>query len=304
MSASTEGRADPASETPRERAVYALYRGAQWLALALPEAVGRGLFDVVAHVAFRLAPRMRAVVSANQARVLGRDPSDRLVRESAEEAFELYARYWFESFRLPAWSAEELERRTDVVGAEHIDAALEKGRGCVIALGHLGNWDAAGACIARRGYRVASVNEALRPRRLFDLFREHREAFGVTIVGLDAPNLGVALAGFLERNMIVALLADRDLSGRGVEVEMFGATRRIPSGPASLALSSGAPLLLCSVATTGRGWRVRISAPLEIEPTGDRKEDVRALTRRLAAGFERAIAEHPADWHLFQPAWP
>lgn len=303
MSAGTD-ELPPETETPAERLAYVTYAMAQWLAVHLPERVGRALFDAVAHVAFRLATRTRGIVEANQARVLGRDPSDRLVRDSAEEAFELYARYWFESFRLPVWSMDELERRTEIVGAEHLDRALEGGRGCVVALGHSGNWDAAGACMVRRGYRVASVNEALRPRRLFELFRAHREAFGVTIVGLDAPNLGVQLAGFLERNMLVALLADRDLHGRGVEVEMFGATRRIPSGPASLAITSGAPLVFCAVSTTANGWRVRLSPPLEVERTGDLKEDVRALTRRLAEGFERAIAEHPADWHLFQPAWP
>jgi KDO2-lipid IV(A) lauroyltransferase len=51
------------------------------------------------------------------------------------------------------------------------------------------------------------------------------------------------------------------------------------------------------------GWQIRIGAPLEYERTGDTRADVTALSRLMAAAFERAIAAKPADWHMFQPAW-
>lgn len=291
-------------ETPAETAAYWTYRGAQWLATSVPASIGRWVFRAAGRLAFLLMAAPRRTVQANLARILGRDADDRLVRRTAAEAFDLYARYWFDSFRLAASSPAALDARTDATGLENLDRALAAGRGCVVALGHLGNWDAAGAWVARRGYRIVSVNEHLRPERLFDLFRRHREEFGVGIFALGEPNLAGRLAGFLRDNGVVALIADRDIGGRGVEVEMFGAMRRIPSGPASLAISSGAPLLFCSVATTDRGWRLHIGPPLEVERTGELKADVRALTRRLAAEFERAIAAHPADWHVLQPGWP
>lgn len=299
-SATGDARSD--RETPGETLAYWTYRAAQWAAIGLPEPVGRWLFDAAAHAAFGSSERLRTNVVANQARVLGRDPSDRLVRDSAEEAFELYARYWYETFRIPLLGDAELDSRTEATGVEHLDAALAAGKGCVVALGHTGNWDAAGAWVVRHGYRVASVNEELRPPRLFDLFRRHREAFGVRILGLNAPHVGTQLAGLLAENFVVALLADRDLGGRGVEVTMFGAKRRLPSGPAYLSITTGAPLIHCAVSTTDRGWRVRM-APVPFERTGDVKADTRALTERLAAAFERQIAERPADWHLFQPGW-
>jgi phosphatidylinositol dimannoside acyltransferase len=100
----------------------------------------------------------------------------------------------------------------------------------------------------------------------------------------------------------VALVADRDLSGGGVEVEMFGRTRRMPAGPALLALSAGAPLISGPTYTTPDGW-VEVLTPVSIEPTDRRKDDIIALTRALAAAFEHAIAAAPPDWHLFQPGW-
>src|SRR5262249_6275313 len=114
---------------------------------------------------------------------------------------------------------------------------------------------------------------------------------------------GLQLVQMLADNYVVALVADRDLGGRGVACEMFGRIRRLPPGPALLSLTSGAPLLSCPVYTTDDGWVCRLSEPLEIERTGVVREDVTALTRLLAADWERAIAAKPTDWHMFQPAW-
>ena len=84
---------------------------------------------------------------------------------------------------------------------------------------------------------------------------------------------------------------------------MFGAKRLLPAGPAMLALATGAPLCVCAVFTTSEGWHTVIGPPVEIERSGVLRQDVTALTRLIAHGFERYIASAPADWHMFQPAW-
>jgi KDO2-lipid IV(A) lauroyltransferase len=168
----------------------------------------------------------------------------------------------------------------------------------------MGNWDVAGHVLAASGYPVSAVAEELRPPRLSELFLRHREELGLRIVPLTKDgHVGQQLKQLLAENWIVALVADRDLTGRGVEVEMFGATRRIPAGPALLSLTSGAPLLVCPVYTRPNGWTVRFGAPIQIERTGETKRDVVAMSRAMAAEFERAIAARPPDWHLFQPGW-
>lgn len=288
----------------RLTAVYWAYRTLERLAMALPERIGRRLFDALGRLAHRVMPGVRATVAANQARVLGLPPAHRFVRQATQEAFRLYARYWYDTFRVRALSDEEVLRRTRFEGLEHLRAALEGGRGCVAVIPHMGNWDVAGRWLQIAGYPVVAVAEVLRPRRLTELFIRHRRALGMEIVPLE-PGSGVGrrLASLLAENRIVALVADRDLTGRGVEVEMFGAPRRLPSGPATLAISTGAPLLVCSSATTEEGWAFRVE-PLEFERTGDLRADVAAVTRAIAERFERQIAANPPDWHVFQPAWP
>ena len=291
-------------ETRRETLGYWGYRSAEWLAMSLPERTGRRVFETLGRIAHRRLNGVRATVAANQARVLGAEPSDARVDHATREAFELYARFWFDAFRIRTMPEKEFNERIVVIGVENIDRALEAGKGCVCALPHMGNWDAAGHWFGANGYRIAAVAEELRPPRLYDLFLRHREELGMRIVGLTKEgHVGQQLKQLLSENWMVALVADRDLTGRGTEVEMFGATRRVPAGPALLSLSSGAPLVVCPVYTRDDGWEVRIEEPLEIERTGVIRKDVAALSRLMAERFERAIAAKPTDWHMFQPAW-
>jgi lauroyl/myristoyl acyltransferase len=291
-------------ETRRETLGYWGYRSAEWLAMSLPERAGRRVFETIGRVAYRRLAGVRATVAANQARVLGAEPTDARVDHASREAFELYARFWFDAFRIRTMPVAEFNERVVMIGAENIDRALEGGKGCVCALPHMGNWDAAGHWFGANGYRISAVAEELRPPRLYDLFLRHREELGMRIVGLTREgHVGQQLKQLLSENWMVALVADRDLTGRGIEVEMFGATRRVPAGPALLSLSSGAPLVVCPVYTRDDGWEVRIEEPLEIERTGVMREDVAALSRLMAERFERAIAAKPTDWHMFQLAW-
>ena len=301
---SPEEERETEPETRRETLGYWGYRSAEWLAMSLPERTGRRVFETLGRVAHRRLHGVRATVAANQARVLGAEPSDARVDHATREAFELYARFWFDAFRIRTMPEKEFNERIVVIGVENIDRALEAGKGCVCALPHMGNWDAAGHWFGANGYRIAAVAEELRPPRLYELFLRHREQLGMRIVGLTKEgHVGQQLKQLLSENWMVALVADRDLTGRGTEVEMFGATRRVPAGPALLSLSSGAPLVVCPVYTRDDGWEVRIEEPLEIERTGVIREDVAALSRLMAERFERAIAAKPTDWHMFQPAW-
>ena len=296
--------ADPVEDgSPRDRAIVLAYESLERLGRALPERTGRAIFTRLGRLAFHLTPATRAIVVANQAQVLGRPSEDPLVREAAREAYALYARYWVDSFHLPTLSDEEVLARVRCDTLDRIGRALEGGRGAIVALPHMGNWDAAGRWMAAAGFPVVAVAEELRPKRVFELFLEHRRALGMDVVPLSGSGVGRRLGEALAANRVVALVADRDLSGRGVEVEMFGRPRRLPAGPALLSLTTGAPLLVTPVYTTHDGWWIQIGEPLAIEPTGDRRRDVTTLTTMMAARFEEAIAAAPTDWHMFQPGW-
>ncbi len=298
-----ESTPEARSETTRETIAFHGYRLAQWLGRHLPEHTGLMVFRWLGKLAYATATTTRATVAENQARVLGRPPEDPLVEASTREAFDRYARYWYDTFHVTSLPRQEFIERFESTGAEHLVRAREEGTGVIVAMPHIGNWDAASAWLGTIDIPRIAVSEELRPRRLYELFVAHRESLGMEVVGTGSPRVGSRLRSALADNQLVALVADRDLSGRGLEVEMFGAPRRLPAGPALLSLSTGAPLTAAATYQTDRGWHCVITPPLTIEETGDRRTDVMALTRRLAEEFEALIAAAPSDWHVFQPAW-
>ena len=291
-------------ETPRERIAYLAYAAASRLARALPTRLGRALFQALGTAAFHVAARTRETVAENQARVLGRPVDDPLVISSTREAFRRYARYWYDSFAIGGWPADDVERAFAWDGDSYLFDYHRQGRGIIAVLPHLGNWDASARAMADRGLPMVAVAERLRPERLFQLFVRQREEYGIGVVGLDNGGVGKALTTALAEGKLIGLLADRDLTGRGVEVEMFGATRRMPAGPAMLALSTGAPIVVVGTYQTPTGWRGLVWPLAMPDLVGDRRTDARAITQAIAEAFERLISVSPADWHVFEPAWP
>jgi phosphatidylinositol dimannoside acyltransferase len=290
-------------ETTVQRAFVLAYQVLGRVARVMPEKTGRVVATRLGRLSYRLSPNARRVVGANQAQVLGRPVDDPLVEASTREAFELYARYFVDSFHLPELSDEDIVARVDCDTEYRLHDVAAAGNGGICSLPHLGNWDAAGRWMKAIGLQALAVAEELKPRRLYDLFVELRTSIGMDVVGLSDPEVGRKLVAALGEGRIIALVADRDFTGRGVSVEMFGRTRTIPAGPALLSISTGAPLMVTPTYTTPRGWRIQVGEPLSIEPAGDRRADVRALTTLMARSFEEAIAAAPSDWHLFQPGW-
>lgn len=273
--------------------------------------VGRALaagpsLSVAGRIADRSARRDSAGVTqlrANLRRVLGPDAGQAELDDAVRGAMRSYARYWVETFRLPSIGAEQVVANTDIEGFEHVEAAVQSGRGAVVALPHSGNWDAAGAYLVGRGYSFTTVVERLRPEALFRRFVAYRESLGMTVLPLTGgPPTAPLLARALRDGAVVCLLADRALREGGVPVTLFGEEALLPAGPALLATRAGADLLPAGCSFTPHGWRVRIGAPLQAPDAGVAVR-TKALTSQIASFFEAHIRAHPADWHMLQRVW-
>lgn len=236
------------------------------------------------------------------------DPTLRGIRlkRAVQEAFDSYARYWVESFRLPHLSPGEVERHMRAEGYQYVLDGLEAGRGVILALPHLGGWEWAGRWLVDRGHGLTVVVEKIEPPELFAWFADLRARLGMRVVSLG-PDAGREVISALKRNDIVCLLCDRDIQRNGVEVEFFGERTTLPAGPVTVALRTGAPILPTAVYFSGRGQDHQglVLPPLRLErgPDGLR-DDVRRGTQELAGDLERLIRRAPQQWHMFQPNWP
>jgi phosphatidylinositol dimannoside acyltransferase len=227
------------------------------------------------------------------------------LRRTVQAAFDSYARYWVETFRLPWLTAEAVDAGFSYDGYGQIADALEAGTGAIVALPHLGGWEWAGRWVADRGHPITVVVEPLSPPEVFEWFVGLRRSLGMTVVPLG-PHAAGAVARAIASNQIVCLLCDRDLTGGGVPVRFFGETTKLPAGPALLGLRTGAPVFPTAVYFTGHrdGHLGLVRPPLPLTREGSLREDVARTTQQLAFELEELIRRAPEQWHLFQPNWP
>lgn len=266
---------------------------------AMPEFLARNAFDAGALFAARGGGPEQ--LRKNLARVLGVTPAE-VPSEVIHASLVSYARYWREAFRLPAMDHAALARRLreTTFGGENVDAALDAGRGAVLALPHSGNWDMSGVWLTQTYGGFTTVAERLKPESLYRRFVAYRESLGFEVLPLSGgrrPPFEL-LSERLTANRLVCLMAERDLTRSGVPVEFFGEPTRMPAGPAKLAIETGAALLSAHCWFDGDGWGCRLDPPLDCS-----SGDVGVVTQALADRFAENIAAQPADWHMLQPQW-
>jgi phosphatidylinositol dimannoside acyltransferase len=293
-------------ERTRDRAVDLGYAAGWGLVKSAPRGWSRRWFAAVADAASVRNGAGTQQLRKNLRRVVGPDYSERQLDKLVGESLRSYARYWLETFRLPKMDHEQViaSVNANVRGSEHVEAARERGKGAIMALPHIGNWDACGLWFVHRYGSFATVAERLKPESLYDRFVAYREGLGFEVLPLTGgprPPLDV-LKERLRDNRNVCLVSDRDLSRTGIEVQFFGEATRMPGGPAVLAATTGAALITASPYFVEDGWGVEFSAPLVV-PDGRLRDQVTAMTQAMADNFARAIAAHPADWHMLQRLW-
>jgi lauroyl/myristoyl acyltransferase len=283
----------------KDRVIELGYAAGWRLVRALPLPVARKLFTAAADRAYRANGPGTQRLRRNLARVVP-DMPDSLVRDGLRS----YARYWMEAFRLPSQRREQF---LDGFHLEHFDelkTAVADGRGVVLALPHVGNWDAAAAWVVSNDWPMVTVAERLKPESVYQQFVAYREKLGMEVIPLTGGQRAPldALADRLAQGWLVCLLGDRDLSKNGVEVTFFGGRTRMPAGPAILAIRTGAPLFAVDLyfsATRTEARLRRIVPPVE----GPLDVRVKQTTQLLADAFAAGIADHPQDWHMLQKLW-
>ncbi len=204
----------------------------------------------------------REQVERNLRRIHGSDYGGAALRHDVAATFDSYGRYFYELFRLSNLTPESINAHFHCSGIEHVWDGVNAGKGAVLALPHLGNWDFAGAWLALQGFTVTVVAEPVEPPELFEWFVETRARLGMRVIPLSS-SAGTDVLKAVRANEVVCLLADRDLTGDGIGVEFFGERTTLPGGPALTALRGGAPLLPVGCYFMGHGdSRADIRPPL------------------------------------------
>ena len=268
-----------------------LFRLGNWVMRVLPPGVRYPLAAVTGRCAFYLMPRRRRVTFENFGQVLGRPPSDGLVKRTARHAFGNYFKMFADFMLMFTLKPEEIRRMVRPEGRERLDRVLAQGKGAIVVTAHVSNWDMLAAASAVYGYPISAVTNELPSGGLNELVVASRERIGMKMIGLGPGSLRQILKA-LARNEVVALASDL----------YSGAT--FPSGPAAIALKTGEPILPVWIRRQPDNLYVaEVEEPIEVSRTGDTARDVQLTTERIVQFFERIIRREPDQWLVFLPVW-
>jgi KDO2-lipid IV(A) lauroyltransferase len=270
------------------------------LVRTLPERSAYRLFSFIGRRAVKANGKSVQRLRSNLSRVKP-ELSEIELENLVSRAFDSYLRYWCDTFRIQDWSTERIQETVTLTNGHLLIDPMRSGKGVVIALPHSGNWDHAGAYFCSIGIPLVTVAERLKPEALFQRFLEYRNSMGFEVLSLDSRSF-VTLVKRAREKRLIALVADRDLSRSGVDVEFFGYPSRMPAGPALLAVKTGIPLVVAHVSYTSTGIHINFSE-VSVPDSGDESEKVSKVVQACADLFARGIAEHPEDWHMLQRIW-
>jgi phosphatidylinositol dimannoside acyltransferase len=244
------------------------------------------------------------VLEGNMRRVIGSGAPAGQLRRLSRQVMRSYARYWLEVFRLPVMPVGRLAGGMHVTGCiRAVFDHLAAGRGVILALPHMGNYDAAGAWLIAEGAGSAAVvAERVKPESVYDRFVAFREGLGMEVLPASGGAGGAfsILAERLRAGKLAGLVCDRDVTGRGMEVEFFGEKARMMGGAAALAVQTGAALMPVILWFEGEGWGAHIHEEIPVPAEGGGEQKAAAMMQEVARLFEAGIRAHPQDWHMLQ----
>jgi KDO2-lipid IV(A) lauroyltransferase len=222
------------------------------------------------------------------------------VRSTARKVFEHFGKTSARFFWEVRMSDEEIVRSVNSSGLEHIDAALEKGKGVVLITAHFGNWERMAQYIVRKGYKFGVVARDANEKRTTELVNNHRSNYGVEVFARGKAAREILRR--LERNQMVGITPDQNT--REILVPFFGYPAGTNEGPAAIALRTGAAIVTAFCKENEGG-----SYDLTIRPfsmptlTGKKEDDIAAIMAGINSAIEETVRETPHQWLWMHDRW-
>jgi len=283
---------------------FYLYRLAGLICPRLPARFGYWLFARLGDLLWLFTAKKQTIYYHNLKRALGDGATPAQVNAAARRAFQNLLKNYFDLFRAHRLTQETIRAQlAGVHGLEHLERAMQQGKGVIAGSAHFGAWDLIIHLAAVHLHkRIVVPNERLKPEKLFRYILALRQSNGIVMVPLDtAPR---ALIQALRAGEMVGLALDRDITKTGPLVNFLGAPAQMPDGAVQLALKYGAPVVMgFSVRRPDNRSEVFIEPPLYFTKTGDAARDIREGVQRLAAVMEKYIRQYPDQWLMLHPIW-
>lgn len=287
---------NPATDSAKPwqwRAEWWLQGALETILRPLPGSLVHRIGALAGGLAWHLLPRRRTVVLRNLRIALAGTHDSAAIRRIARESFRLTGANLFSAAHSARLSPARLRQVLEIENPELLDAAMAGGKGVVLLLAHMGNWELLSRIVhlfppgSRTGAFYRPLNNPLLDKRTL----ERRQADSTRMFSKhDGP---YQAAAFLREGGVVGILSDQRVGMLGEVVPFFGRLTRSSPLPSLLARRAKANVLALALNTTSPGrWRARFVA-VETKPT----------TAACMDALEQAMLPCPEDVFWFQDRW-
>ncbi len=277
--------------------IYLFYRVVVWIVCRLPLELDFELGRLLGSLGYVVAWRYRRLATANLTIAFGEEKSAQEIRELAREHFATLGANLLCSFKVASMTPPQIDALLTVEGEPIMQAALAQGRGVVMVISHLGNWELfAQLTHYLPGQKTATVYQPLGNKFIDEHLKKMRARGGV--VPFDRRDGFNAPMKFLRGGGLVGVLVDQHAGDGGVWAPLFGRLASTSPLAATLAVRTGALLVPVAIYSHGRArWRVVCGPALESGV------DAESFTAAINVELEKQIRVSPRDWFWVHNRW-
>lgn len=277
--------------------------GLRGIALFLPRRIGVRLGGSLGGLAFYILRRERYRALKHIELALGNEyEPDELVR-IIKVSFRNLGKNLFEVLKLSRLTRAEVDRMVEISGEECLKEAIARGRGVIFITGHLGNWELLAVAVAMR-FPLSVVAAPIYDPQLEEVLVRLRKLHSIETVIRGQPHSLRRLLTKLQKGGVVGMLMDQDTRVDGIVVPFFGRGAYTPTGPAILALRTGAAAVIGHIyRQSDNRHKIIVQGPLHLITTGDREADIQANTARFTQVIEEFVRNYPEQWVWMHERW-
>lgn len=278
--------------------MYYFFLLGKFLALILPRRLLYPFAFFIARLKLFLSPRDRENLIENLLPIV----KDKLIaKKYAYRITENFAYYLVDFFGFTRINAYFIKKYVKIEGEKYLYDLVSRDRRVILLAAHLGNYELGAAIISKLGYRLSVVALSHRDEKINNFFNVQRNLSGVEVIptGSQIKNCFRAL----DEKRLLALLGDRNFSGKGKKVKMFGRACFLPRGAAFFARKTKSHIVPVFLIRENKRF-YRLIFGTAVSPYDNEKiktED--AIIKECAVILERCISQYPDQWYMFEKYW-
>jgi len=276
-----------------------------WIGQHMPRRAGYGLASFAANIMASRKPQLYWTVQANLRQIVGPEVDAETLHKMTRNLFFHAGQTYYDFFHSVRQPPEILVNAVRIPAEviELIKSNQASGKGTLLLSTHISNFDLAGLAVGALGFPIQMLSLA-NPEAGFHILNYLRAESGFNVTPITPQSLREAIRR-LKSGGIVATGMDRPIPEDRELIEFFGRPAYLPVGPVRLAMMTGAKVMMgtCHY-DPDEGYSLKVVYPVEMMRTGNRRQDILANTRRLAAILEDFVLACPEQWMMFHPVWP